>query len=160
MSLRRTFEEHVPSDTEAVFTFRVLAGWQIDEARDKKKAQMLADMASMGEIKMPELSEEARLRAEVSAAADILSAFDEETLVQHGVVGWAGSVYSGEECNEANRHEIDARTRTWAAQRIAEESVIHEGEANGSGPGSEAMDGAKSPAALTASAPSSETPTE
>lgn len=160
MSLRRTFEEALPGDTEAVFTFRVLAGWQIDVARDKKKAQMLADMASMGEIKMPDLSEEARLRAEVSAAADILSAFDEETLVQHGLVAWTGSVYSQVECNEANRHEIDARTRTWAARRIAEESVIHEGESNGSAPGLEAGDGARSPAALTASAPSSEKPAE
>ena len=160
MSLRRTFEEQVPSDTKATFTFMVLAGWQIDEARDKKKAQMLADMASMGEIKMPEFSEEARLRAEASAAADILSAFDEETLVQHGIVAWTGSVYSGVECNEANRHEINARTRTWAAQRIAEESVIHEGERNGSALGTGARDGAKSPAALTASAASLETPAE
>ncbi len=158
MGLRRTFEEEVPHDKGAVFTFTVLAGWQIDKARDKKKTLMLADIAAIGDAKLPEPSEDARRRAEVEAAANILNAFDEETLVEYGLTAWTGSVYSDTQCNKENRREIDARTRNWAARRIAEESVIHEGESTGSAPGSEQKDGAKSPTALTASAPLLETP--
>lgn len=116
---------------EAIETFASLRTLQI--ADDQKSIEMTR--GEDGEWETGRVDVRARDR---EAPADPLTGYSVRTLLRHGLAGWSGAKYDGQETNDEAKDQLDAVTRRWAALQVLDASVILPGEAPSSAPGSSA----------------------
>ncbi len=100
----------IPHEPGEWMEFRMLSGKQLDEAREVRTQKVAAMLRAMGGEVLKAVRDE-----DESEGQDPLLAFDVDTLLYHGIVGWSYDA----PVTRATIDQLDARTREWAARVLA-----------------------------------------
>jgi hypothetical protein len=111
----------IPHEPGQRMTFRPLSGSELDEA-ERAATKRILDMAQGLDLSKLATSQD------VSDRDTRRTKYDAEILIKYGVVAWSYQA----ECDEANKGQLDARTRDWARDRILDMNVRTEEEAGNS----------------------------
>ena len=126
----------VPHEPGNRLQFRMLSGAEMEEASDHHLTEYLTKFhLEVDQIPAMQKSMEGVERDDAKAEQTAASGLSTAYLLQHGLMGWEGPLYGPWAADGSQR--LDARTRDWAADQVADLSFISEGEGNGSGPGTE-----------------------
>jgi hypothetical protein len=105
----------VPGDDGAWVTLRALGGTKLREASQEKSRQQLMVFKAMGADGIKAIQEAGREQTDAALKADPLAAYDIDTLIRAGIVGW--SYYQGKPKVE-DIDSLDDATQEWAATEI------------------------------------------
>jgi len=120
----------VPHEAGCTVTLKPLSGAQLDEARRRARTRALEALRSLQGFDLA-----AAMRAAAEAPAQIRqgqpgaeaaadTTLDPDTLLDHGLVGWDGPAYLGEDgkpvpCTaDTKRTLLDDATRTWVLAEL------------------------------------------
>jgi hypothetical protein len=123
----RTFEAEIPHEEGSFLTLKRLSGRERDVARTKGIESAAKTLAAVQSVTISDAQVEAA-RARKESGVAVYAEFDQETVVQYGLVGWRGPAYQDESgapvpCNAQTKLQLDSETWDFAFDAIMRASI-------------------------------------
>ena len=122
-------EVSIPHEEGQWVSLRPLTGAQMQEAQEAQSSKAMEKIAKMNPEILQNLSgltSEAKKTQEENPS----EAYDKETLLRYGLVGWSYDA----ECNDENKGQLDHATYEWVIQEIVEMNIHSPLSASSSSP--------------------------
>jgi len=113
-------------------SFRPLSGKQVNRAAAERTQEFLSQYDPASLDALTKLASPATRTEPKTAPDDPLTAYSVDALLRWGLVSWRGPDFEGAACDDANKDDLDAATREWAARQVIDVSHITPGEGRSS----------------------------